>query len=299
MHACDMRHTRNDGVGRSTRASAIGRGFAVLAWMMASVVANAASDLTVVIAGRATTYTADALLGNPAVSTITVPGDVAYKQTTSYRALPLATLLQGLGPQDSVRFVASDGFAATLPAAPLLATAEDGARAYLAVEPPGTPWAPLKAGSPATAGTFFLVWLRPERAKITPEQWPYQIAKIEDVAPIATRFPALLPAANVAATGPIQRGLGVFTTNCSVCHTLNLAGDAQVGPDLNVPFSPTEYLREEALRRLIRNPQSLRHWQQAKMPAFDTRVMSARQLDDLLAYMRHMAKRKVDVPPAK
>ena len=87
-----------------------------------------------------------------------------------------------------------------------------------------------------------------------PEQWPYQIARIEDVAPLTVRFPALLPAANVHPTDPIRRGFTVFTTNCIVCHTLNLAGDAKVGPDLNVPFSPTDYMREEFLRRQIRDP---------------------------------------------
>ena len=263
--------------------------------IVVSVAAHAVPEVAVTIGGRATTYTAEALLAHPAATTITIPDDVAYKRAMTYRALPVAVLLTGVTPQDSVRFVASDGFAATLPAGPLLATAEDGSRAYLAIEPAATPWPPLKAGSPATAGTFYLVWLRPERAKIKPEQWPYQIAKIDDVAPIATRFPALMPSATVSPSGPIRRGLEVFTTNCSVCHTLNLAGDAKVGPDLNVPYSPTEYLHDDALRRLIRDPQSLRHWPEAKMPAFDTKTIGARDLDDLIAYMRHMARRKVPV----
>jgi mono/diheme cytochrome c family protein len=297
MRTGERRIDRRD--TRPARLTGFAHALAALACVAVSAAASAASELSVIVNGRATTYTADGLLRNPAVSTITVPGDVAYKRTTTYRALPVATLLQGLSPQDSVRFVASDGFAATIPAAPLLASDADGARAYLAIEPPSAPWAPLKAGNPATAGTFYLVWLRPERARIAPEQWPYQIAKIEDIAPIASRFPALAPAANVAATGPIPRGFKAFTTNCSVCHTLNLAGDARVGPDLNVPFNPTEYLREEALRRLIRNPQALRNWPDAKMPAFDTTTLSARDLDDLIAYLRHMARRKVTASAAK
>ena len=108
-----------------------------------------------------------------------------------------------------------------------------------------------------------------------------------------------MPAANVQPTDPIRRGLTVFTTNCIVCHTLNLAGDAKVGPDLNVPFSPTDYMREEFLRRQIRDPRSLRVWPDGKMPGFDTNAMPDRDLDDLIAYLYYMAKRKVDVPAAK
>ncbi len=252
--------------------------------------------MTIVVGERTAKYSAEALLANPATTTITIPQDVAYKRAMTYRALPLATLLQGVGRDDSMKFVASDGFAATIAAAPLLATADDGARAYIAIEPPAAHWPPLKAGSPATAGPFYLVWLRPERARIAPEQWPYQIARIEDVAPLTVRFPALLPAASVSTTDPIRRGLTVFTTNCIVCHTLNLAGDAKVGPDLNVPFSPTDYMREEFLRRQIRDPSSLRVWPDRKMPGFDTSAISNRELDDLVAYLYYMAKRKVDVP---
>jgi len=45
-----------------------------------------------------------------------------------------------------------------------------------------------------------------------------------------------------------------------VCYTLNGAGNAHVGPDLNLPQNPTEYLVPAALRQLIRNPASVRSW---------------------------------------
>ena len=35
-----------------------------------------------------------------------------------------------------------------------------------------------------------------------------------------------------------------------VCYTLNGAGNAHVGPDLNLPQNPTEYLVPTALRQL-------------------------------------------------
>lgn len=276
------------------------RWFAGALWALASLAADAASpELTITAGSRTEKYTSEALLAHPAVVTITVPNDVAYRRPMTYRAVPASVLLQGLPKEDSVRFVASDGFAATIAAAPLLATGSDAARAYLAIEPPNAHWPALKAGSAATAGPFYLVWVNPEKSHVVPEQWPYQIAKAEEVAPITVRFPILLPAASVASSDPIRHGLVVFTTNCIVCHTLNFAGDAKVGPDLNVPFSPTEYMREEHLRRLVRSPQSVRAWPDSKMPGFDEKAISDRDLDDLVAYFYYMAKRKVDVPAAR
>ncbi len=150
-----------------------------------------------------------------------------------------------------------------------------------------------RPGKSSTAGPFYLVWLRPERGGISPEQWPYQVVKIESVLPLARRFPMVAPAAGVSARDPIRHGFAVYEKNCSVCHTINLGGDASIGPDLNVPYNPTEYLRVDALRRLIRDPQTLRRWPAAKMPAFPLQQLSDRDLTDLLAYLHHMADRKV------
>jgi mono/diheme cytochrome c family protein len=253
-------------------------GILALALGFSAVASAAEANLTVTVAGRTTTYAPASLLGMPAATSVTIPDDVAYKREMSFRAVPAATLLEGVAPEDTLRFVASDGFVATLPAALLLA--RSGA---------------IAGG--ASAGPFYLVWLNPERARITPEQWPYQVARIEAVAPLAKRYPMIAPA--VSAHDAVRRGYAVFEKNCSVCHTLNLGGDATVGPDLNVPYNPTEYMRVDALRRLIRDPQSLRRWPAAKMPAFERRLLSDRDLTDLLAYLRHMADRKVTVPAGK
>lgn len=265
-----------------------------LAWVE---VAAADPELTVTIAGRTATYAPAALLGLPAAASVTIPNDVAYKHEMTFRAVPIASLLAGVTPDDTLRFVASDGFVATIPAAPLLS--RSGAVAYLAVEPADAPWPALKPEAPATAGPFYLVWLHPERGNITPEQWPYQVARIEAVAPLLKRYPMLAPAASLSAHDAARRGYAVFEKNCSVCHTLNLGGDATVGPDLNVPYNPTEYMRVDALRRLIRDPQSLRRWPAAKMPAFEKKLLSDHDLSDLLAYLRHMADRKVSVAAGK
>ena len=119
-----------------------------LAGLLLHAVAGAAAAepaLTVATGGRTAIYTPAGLLALPAATTVTIPADVAYKRSMTFRAIPFAALLEGAATDDNVRFVAADGFAATLPAAALLAH-DGGAVAYLAVEPAEAPWPPLKAG---------------------------------------------------------------------------------------------------------------------------------------------------------
>ena len=102
------------------------------------------------------------LLTHPQAQQIEIAADVAYKRAMSYRAVPLAALLDGVQPGDHLQAVALDGFAAELPAAPLLST--QGARAWLAVEDPAQPWPALSKNKPS-AGPFYLVWQNPEAAR--------------------------------------------------------------------------------------------------------------------------------------
>ena len=270
-----------------------------LAGLGCALVATAAiasePELTVTIGGRTQAHTLAALLAHPAAASITIAQDVAYKRPMTYRAVPAAALLEGIAPAASVRFAAGDGFAVTLPAQALLADGDRVPRAYVALEPPDAPWPPLKPGNPASAGPFYLVWAHAERAPIVPEQWAYQVARIEETQPLAQRFPAIVPPPGLANDASVKRGFAGAVKHCLVCHTLNLGGDGSLGPDLNVPYNPTEYLRADALRRLVRNPQSLRRWPAAKMPGFDTSVLSDRELNDIFAYLRYMANKKVPV----
>ena len=137
------------------------------------------------------------------------------------------------------------------------------------------------------------MWTKPQAERIGPEQWPYRLATIRKLESVAARFPAILPDPTLPADGPVRRGLAVFQATCFACHTLNGAGDATLGPDLNIPYNPTEYLRADLLRAYIRNPQSLRRWPQAKMPGFDPRALSDADLDAVLAYLRYMAAHKI------
>lgn len=229
------------------------------------------------------------LLSHPQARSLEIAQDVAYQRPMRYRVVPLAALLEGVTADDHLQAVALDGFAAEMPAAPLLQAGL--ARAWLAVEDPAQPWPALGQGKPS-AGPFYLVWSDPQASGIRPEQWPFQIATIRRLASVEQRFPALLPDPKLASDDPVRQGFALFQQNCLACHRLNGAGDAQFGPDLNVPYSPTEYFQPAFLRRYIRDPQGLRQWPQAKMPGFAEAVLSEQELDALLAYLGHMAKRK-------
>lgn len=246
-----------------------------------------AAELRIELPSGTRTWDSSSLLSHPQTESISITADVAYKRDMQYRAIPLAVLLEGVAPGDHLQAVALDGFAAELPAAPVLAI--QGARAWLAIEDPQQPWPALAKGKPS-AGPFYLVWQNPEAAQIGPEQWPFQVSTLRLLAPVADRFPALLPASDASAE--VLAGFAVFQKNCLACHRLNGAGDSQFGPDLNIPHNPTEYFSGDFLRQYIRDPQSLRKWPQGRMPGFSKEVLSHRELTQLISYLQHMVERK-------
>ncbi|HEX8594892.1 MAG TPA: c-type cytochrome [Pseudomonas sp.] len=248
-----------------------------------------AARLTVELADGEHRRETTELLQHPMTRTLQIRNDVSYKRDMTYRAIPVAVLLNGVKPQDHLQAVATDGFAAELSAAPLLQ--QTGAQAWVAIEDPAHPW-PMLGNGKHSAGPFYLVWTNPQASGIGPEQWPYALGRIRALASLAERFPALVPDSALAADDPVNAGFTQFQKNCLACHRLNGAGDSQLGPDLNLPHSPTEYFTGDYLRLYIRDPQKLRQWPQAKMPAISTEVLSDAELDQVISYLQHMAQRR-------
>ncbi|WP_417662372.1 c-type cytochrome [Pseudomonas sp.] len=247
-----------------------------------------AAQLNVELDEQSKSWSTAELLALPQMREINIPADVSYKRAMSYKAVPVAVLLESVKPDEHIQAVAADGFAAELPAARLLKT--QGAKAWLAIEEPSKPW-PALGNKGYSAGPFYVVWQNPQAGNIGPEQWPYQVATLRRLPAVEERFPALLPATD--ASEEVKLGFAQYQKNCMACHRLNKAGDSQFGPDLNLPHNPTEYFKSEFLSRYIRDPQSMRHWPQGKMPAFSEASISNVELKQLLAYLGHMAGRKL------
>jgi mono/diheme cytochrome c family protein len=234
------------------------------------------------------------LLADPDLITIDVPLDNAYGGPMRYRALPLEHLLAGLDlPRDQVlESVASDGFIGLLPVDLVLHPKADAARAYLAIEPPDAPWPNLPGGK-LTAGPFYIVWLNPAASGVRSEQWPYRVVTVRNTDSPAKRWPQLAVDPHLPADDPVRAGQALFVTQCLACHKMNGAGSAVLGPDLNLPENPTEYFQPDALKRYIREPSSLRHWQGMQMKGFSTATLSEREIDLIVDYLAHMARRKL------
>ncbi|SMH56289.1 c-type cytochrome [Azospirillum agricola] len=265
----------------------------LLAAMVPAPASAGGPELTVAVGGIERRFDRDALLARPDAVTVDIPADVSYGRPMRYRAVPLASLI-GLDrfPADAVlEGVASDGFAATLPPELCLQTDDRGSVAFLAVEPADRPW-PQLPGKTVSAGPFYLVWVRPEASGVRSEQWPYQLARLVSVDDPLKRWPQLAVDAALPADSPARAGQAVFVTQCMACHRLSGAGSAEVGPDLNRPMNPTEYLTPAGLARLIRDPRSVRSWPEQRMPGFDPAMLSDADLERVVAYLGHMAGRK-------
>lgn len=216
------------------------------------------------------------------------------KKVFNYAAVPVHGLFDGIKISDgsSIQFECLDGFSAAIAQERLLNQSPLKSIAYLAVELPDEQWPKGEIIKDKLLGPFRIVWKNPELSNVGDEEWPFQLASFSVEDSVDQRFPQILPNPNLLADDPVRQGFSLFKKNCFACHTLNKAGLSRLGPDLNVPMNPTEYFREEYLRRLIRNPQDLRYWPTSAMRAWPETAMSNKELDDLLRYLKHMAGRK-------
>ena len=265
--------------------------FSLVAFTMPTSVWAAGPTLTVSADSGVHTFDRDELLARTDVVEITTSRDVAYRTPRTYRAVALAKLLEGIAipPDAVVEAAAQDGFVTQIPRD--LVYANDGIVAYMAIEVADTPWPPIP-GKDKSAGPFYIVWLGDQASSVPIMKWPYQVISLSVQDAPAKRWPLLAVDPMLPALHPARDGQTIFVNKCLTCHTMNRAGSASVGPDLNLPMNPTEYFTDAGLRALIRDSRSVRVWPEQRMPSFAEENLSDEELGLILAYLTHMADRK-------
>lgn len=272
------------------------RVFAVILLPCLFMMSNSAAAepvLDVVVGGQTRHFGRDEILRRSDVARVSVSSDIAYGKAMNYLAVPVAALLGGLNPAAGsvIEAVAVDGFAAQVPL-DLLTNANSGkAVAWLAIEPGDAPW-PALPGKAVSAGPFYIVWTGAMVASIRSEQWPYQLQRLESQQSPLSRWPALDVDAALPATDPAHAGLSLFVTQCLPCHAMSGAGAGSLGPDLNRPMNPTQYMTRQGLHALIRDPQSVRSWPAMQMPGFAADQMTDQEIDQVIDYLTHMAAKR-------
>jgi mono/diheme cytochrome c family protein len=256
----------------------------------------AAQSPTLAVSGRdlARTYTQQLLLATADVRSVTV-ADPVYRRTMTYRAIPLATLLKtaGIGTDDYVQARAIDNFSVGIPGR--LAASADPAQveAFLAIEDPAAPWPPIPGKQDkASAGPFYIIWRRAPSVHVSPEYWAYRLAALAVTDNPLKRWPGLAVGADVPAGDRIRTGLDRFVAVCMACHRFNGEGEGEQGPDLGRPMNVTDYFQIPALKKLIRNPASVRQWPEQKMPGFDQAALSDSDLDAIVDWLAYKAKQR-------
>jgi len=207
------------------------------------------------------------------------------QQPMAVQAWPLLDVLRLAGLADALdgarfRLVAADGYAPVLSGEQL-----QQAKAYLAFASEGA--APhqfprLAVGKQwLNPAPYYLLW----QSKDASLPRPYQLVRIERLAS-SPQFTKMQPAIQDVDSA-VAMGFRLFQQHCQACHSINLQG-GEVGPELNIPQNITEYRSEAFLKAFIRDSNAFRA--RSRMPAFSQ--LTETELQQLLAYLRHMAGRK-------
>ena len=266
---------------------------ALLAIIIALPAIAQSPTLTIAGTNSSRSYTQEALLANPAIRSITVT-DPIYRRPMTYRAIPLPALLKGtgIGADDYLQARAIDDFSVSIPGS-LANASSTQIEGFLAVETPAAPW-PSIPGKPdkASAGPFYIVWRLVPPARVSSEYWAYRLAALAVTEIPLKRWPGLAVGADVPAGDPVRIGLDRFVALCMACHRFNGQGEGEQGPDLGRPMNPVDYLQPAALRKMIRNPASVRKWPDQKMPGFAEDTLSNSDLDAIIAWLTYKARQQ-------
>jgi mono/diheme cytochrome c family protein len=214
--------------------------------------------------------------------------DVVYQKRMSFDGFLLNDVfaLAGFGPTDAgdeIVFTAKDGYS---PNMPFSAIKEH--KAYLVYQQHGKheKFDLIEQGkTKMSPGPFYLVWSEGKKLE-GKVPMPYQLVKVEAVR-FNEKYAKIFPN-GTSEDSPEHRGFMLFKSECIRCHSINLQG-GDVGPELNVPKSVTEYWRPDVLPKFIRNTGAFRY--KSKMPSFEK--YSGRQIEDVVSYLRFMAHHKM------
>lgn len=264
------------------------------AWLAALSVAAQSPTLTIDGRESSRAFTQKALLAHPSVRSVTV-ADPVYRRTMTYRAIPLTALLKGIpiAADDYVQARAIDNFSVSIPGR--LAASADIAQveAFVAIDEPSAPWPAIPGKQDKeSAGPFYIIWQRAPSMTVSTEYWAYRLATLAVTDSPLKRWPGLAVGPDVPANDRIRAGLEGFVAVCMACHRFNGEGEGDQGPDLGRPMNVTEYFQIPALKKLIRNPQSVRQWPDQKMPPIDHSALSDSDLDAIVDWLAYKARQR-------
>lgn len=226
----------------------------------------------------------------PVEITVDVPEKGGHR---SYRAFPMRPLLEDVygesWAEGDLMAFCLDGYKPSMPMSRFQQH-----EAFLAFETAdGKAFTVPDSESPGeevAAAPYYLIWKNlgvPAFEQDLGHAWPYQIESF-DLIRYEDRYPALTPPPD--ASEAALRGLEAWRTHCTACHKLNGEGGS-LGPELNIPASVTEYIKEDWLLRWILDPRGVRRG--TAMPGLvETLPDRERVAADLIEYLKVMARNK-------
>lgn len=221
------------------------------------------------------------------------------RDEVAFTAIPLDQVLdEAYGPSwrehEAILFTCRDGYQPTIPVRRAVEQ-----RGYLAVARPGNVGFTILKYEEGTKkridlGPFYVIWENLDDARIRGEGdygWPYQLVQI-DLVTFRSHFREMAPPQS--ASSKALAGFEAFVVHCSKCHTINGHG-GDIGPELNYPANPTEYMNDAWLRKWIDDPTSMRV--APRMPPLNPELPErVRIVEEIVAYLETMALNKIEPP---
>jgi len=218
------------------------------------------------------------------------------QEKTSFEALPLEDVLNAVyGPswreRDAILFTCRDGYQPTIPTQRVQRHA-----AFLAISRPGGTGFTIDkieqgAAKRIDLSPYYVIWsnLTDSRIRIEGDYgWPYQVTGI-DLVSFRSRFGDMIPKGKTSRS--VLDGFEAFVVHCSRCHAINGRGGT-IGPELNYPANPTEYMKSDWLRKWIDDPTELRL--APRMPPLN-RALPDREriIGQIISYLEAIAPHKI------